>query len=84
MNTIPNEEDYTNVVRIDSTTSLPHIFIPYHSVTAARAKHPDGKLYVFEPGVPAGFRIVAFPVFMTKEDAEKAEAAEGKSNVESA
>ena len=65
------EEDYTNTVRVDKTTELPYSYIPYYSIANARVNHPDDKLYVFEPGSPAGYKIVAFPIQMEKpEDGE--------------
>lgn len=60
------EEDYTNVVLVAKTTELPYAYIPYHSIENARIKHPNDTLYVFEPGVPAGYKIVAFPIQMHK------------------
>ena len=68
-----NAEDDNNVVRVSSTLDLPYAYIPYYNIEHARAKHPDAKLYVFEPGAPAGYRIVAFPILMTKpvEDQER-------------
>ena len=74
------EEDYTNVALVGATIDLPYIFIPYHSIASARAKHPNDMIYVYE-GHPAGFKIVAFPIFMTKKEAEAAEAkAEAEAN----
>lgn len=65
------EEDYTNTVRVGSTLSLPYVYIPYTSIANARIKHPNDKLYVFEPGAPAGYKIVAFPVQMEKPEVEE-------------
>lgn len=64
------EENYDNTVLVSSTTRLPYAYIPYTSIADARAKHPDAALYVFEPGVPAGYKIVAFPVLMEKPEEE--------------
>lgn len=64
------EENYDNTVRVGSTTSLPYAYIPYTSIADARIKHPDDKLYIYEPGVPAGYKIVALPVQMEKPEEE--------------
>ena len=65
------EEDYSNVVMVNKTTELPYTYIPYYTIADARIKHPDAKLYVFEPGQPMGYKIVAFPIHMEKpEEAE--------------
>jgi hypothetical protein len=55
-----------DVVVVSKVTELPYAHIPYSSVAAARAKHPDSKLYVYEGKAPAGYKIVAFPILMTK------------------
>ena len=75
------EEDVVdgNVVRVGSTLSLPYAYIPYYSVRAAREKaavvgsglDPNKTLYIFEPGVPAGYKIVAYPILMTKPEVEE-------------
>ena len=59
-------ENYDGVVRVTKTIELPYTYIPYSSIEAARAMHPNDTLYVFEPGSPAGYKIVAFPIQMTK------------------
>lgn len=67
------EEDYTNVVVVSSTLDLPWSYIPYDSVTDARAAankrdsllDPNKTLYVFEAKY-AGVKIVAYPVQMEK------------------
>ncbi len=69
-----SEEDYTNVALVAKTTELPYAYIPYTSIANARIKHPTDTLYVFEPGVPAGYKIVAFPIQMEKPKEEEAEA----------
>lgn len=66
-------EDYTNVVLVGSTTQLPYTYIPYYSIANARVNHPDDVLYVFEPGIPAGYKIVAFPIQMEKPKVEEAD-----------
>lgn len=78
-------EDITdeNTVRVGSPLGLPYAYIPYYSVRDARERaavegsglDPNKTLYVFEPGVPAGYRIVAYPIQM-----EKPEQAEGGIN----
>jgi hypothetical protein len=66
------EEDNTNIVRVGSVLSLPYAYIPYHSIANARVNHPEDTLYVFEPGKPVGYKIVAFPILMNKpEDGEE-------------
>jgi hypothetical protein len=70
-----------NVVRVGSPLSLPYAYIPYYSVSDARKKaadknsglDPNKTLYVFEPGVPVGYRIVAYPILMNKPEPETQE-----------
>jgi hypothetical protein len=64
------EESYENVVLVAKTTDLPYAYIPYHNIANARVNHPEDTLYVFEPGKPAGYKIVAFPILMTKPEEE--------------
>lgn len=78
--TKPKKVD-TNWVRVNSPLSLPYLYIPYYSVAEARAKasakdsglDPNKTLYVFEPGVPMGYRIVAYPLQMVKPEEEDAD-----------
>jgi hypothetical protein len=65
------EENYDNVVLVGSTTQLPYTYIPYYNIANARVNHPEDTLYVYEPGVPAGYKIVAFPIQMTKPEVEE-------------
>lgn len=60
------EEDYTNVVVVKTMLELPYSYKPYYTIASARVDHPDDTLYVFEPGKPVGYKIVAFPVQMEK------------------
>jgi hypothetical protein len=63
------------VVLVDSPLDLPYSYIPYYSLASARVNHPDDTLYVYEPGAPMGYRIIAFPVtmFKPKPEADNAE-----------
>ena len=67
------KEDYTNVVRVSKTTELPYTYIPYYNISNARVNHPNDTLYVFEPGSPAGYKIVAFPIQMKKPEVNQEE-----------
>lgn len=67
-----------NVVRVSKPTELPYSYIPYYSVSNARVNHPDDKLYVYEPGVPVGYRIVAFPIQMEKPKEEETDGTDGE------
>ena len=67
------EENYDNVVMVSSPTALPYKYIPYYSIANARVNHPEDTLYVFEPGKPVGYKIVAFPIQMNKPENEEAD-----------
>lgn len=60
------EEYDDNIQRVGSPRGLPYSYIPYHSIARARVNHPNDLLYVFEPGSPVGYKIVAYPLQMTK------------------
>jgi hypothetical protein len=54
-----------NVVLVSDPRALPYAHIPFTSVAAARAKHPGSTLYVYEGKAP-GWKIVAYPILMSK------------------
>lgn len=53
-----------NVEIVEKVIHLPYAYVPYSSFRAARAANPDAKLYIFEPGAPVGYKIVALPILM--------------------
>jgi hypothetical protein len=62
-----------NVVVVPAPTALPYSYIPYSSVSEARAAaawdnrlDPNKTLYVYEAEAPAGYKIVAYPILMEK------------------
>ncbi len=55
-----------NIIRVGTPKGLPYIYIPFTNIELARQKYPTDTLYLFEPGVPTGYRIVAVPILMNK------------------
>jgi len=65
-NTNKIEGDNGEVVVVSHIGQLPWIYIPYASVSAARAKNPVGTIYHFKSQVKQGWQIIAFPIQMNK------------------